>query len=70
MQTNHILYELTPRELQVMWLISRGLSNKLCAVKLGCSIRTIEAHRARIFKKLEVRNAVELVYKLERHMRE
>ncbi|MDY3332095.1 MAG: helix-turn-helix transcriptional regulator [Pelistega sp.] len=65
MQIKSILYHLTPRELQVMWLISRGLSNKLCALQLGCSTRTIEAHRARIFKKLNVRNAVELVYKLK-----
>lgn len=57
-------YALTPREMQVMWLLSRGLPNKLCAEKLGCSIRTVEVHRARIFHKLNVRNVIQMVLKL------
>lgn len=67
MMLKKVLCELTPREMQVMWLISRGLPNKICAMKLGCSIRTVEAHRASIFKKLHVRNAVELVSMLARY---
>ena len=55
---------LTIREYEVMQLIAQGLPNKLCANELGISQRTVEAHRARIFKKLAVRNATELAYKL------
>ncbi|WP_159991796.1 LuxR C-terminal-related transcriptional regulator [Pelistega ratti] len=62
---SHFLDVLTPREKEVMWLVSQGTQNKAIALLLGCSIRTVEAHRARIFKKLNVRNAVELALKLK-----
>lgn len=52
---------LTPREHDVMLCIARGMPNKIIGVTLGISQRTVEAHRARIFKKLQIRNAVELV---------
>lgn len=55
---------LTPRETQVLKLLSTGISNKGCALQLGCSTRTVEAHRANIFKKLNVKNAVEMVMKI------
>lgn len=51
---------LTPREREVAALITHGTPNKVIAAELGISQRTIEAHRARIFTKLRVRNAVEL----------
>ena len=51
---------LTPRERDVMDYVARGKPNKIIAAELGVSQRTIEAHRARIFQKLRVRNAVEL----------
>ena len=52
---------LTPRERDVMRHVAAGKPNKIIAAELGVSQRTIEAHRARIFQKMEVRNAVELV---------
>jgi DNA-binding CsgD family transcriptional regulator len=52
---------LTPREHQVMECIAQGWANKVIAFELGISQRTAEAHRARVFSKLGVRNAVELV---------
>jgi len=52
---------LTPREHEVMPHIAQGTPNKLIAHEFGISQRTIEAHRARIFRKLNVRNAVELL---------
>lgn len=52
---------LTPREREVMELLMEGLANKLIADQLEISIRTVEVHRARVFAKLGVRNAVELV---------
>jgi DNA-binding CsgD family transcriptional regulator len=53
---------LTPRERDVMAYVVRGQSNKVIAAELAVSRRTIEAHRARIFQKLDVRNAVELAH--------
>ncbi len=60
---------LTPRERDVMDYIALGKPNKIIAAELGVSQRTIEAHRARIFQKMRVRNAVELAHRLlsQRH---
>lgn len=51
---------LTPRERDVIGYVALGKSNKLIAIELGLSMRTVETHRARIFRKLGVRNAAEL----------
>ncbi|NOL50388.1 LuxR C-terminal-related transcriptional regulator [Pelistega europaea] len=64
--SSHYLISLTPREIQVMWLLVRGMPNKICAEKLGCSTRTIEIHRARVFQKLGVRNVLEMTIKLHK----
>ncbi|MAK54828.1 MAG: hypothetical protein CML17_03110, partial [Pusillimonas sp.] len=51
---------LSPREREVMLGIVEGMSNKYIAAEMSLSQRTVEAHRARIFDKTDVRNAVEL----------
>jgi DNA-binding NarL/FixJ family response regulator len=51
---------LTARERDVIHPVAEGKSNKLIAIELGISMRTVEAHRARIFYKMGVRNAVQL----------
>ncbi len=51
---------LTARERDVIHPVAEGKSNKLIASELGISMRTVEAHRARIFHKMGVRNAVQL----------
>ena len=53
--------ELTERERDVMALVVAGLPNKLIADRLDISIRTVEVHRSRVFEKMEVKSAVELV---------
>ncbi|MEI8168967.1 MAG: response regulator [Rhodoferax sp.] len=53
--------ELTERERDVMALVVEGLPNKLIADRLDISIRTVEVHRSRVFEKMEVKSAVELV---------
>lgn len=52
---------LTERERTVMFYVIRGLSSKMIGKILSVSQRTVEAHRAQIFRKMRVRNAVQLV---------
>ena len=52
---------LTERERDVMRLVVGGLPNKLVADQLEISVRTVEVHRARVFDKMGVKSAVELV---------
>jgi DNA-binding NarL/FixJ family response regulator len=47
---------LTNREREVLAAIARGLLNKEVASELGISIRTVEAHRESIMRKLGVRS--------------
>jgi two-component system, LuxR family, response regulator DctR len=51
---------LSAREQEVMHLIQAGKLNKVIADDLGIALRTVEAHRAKIFEKMGVRSAVEL----------
>ena len=53
--------QLTDKESEVMRLMVEGKTNREIAEICGNSTRTVELHRARIFDKLEVSNAVELV---------
>lgn len=52
---------LTPRESEVMALVVNGLANKVIAMDLGVSQRTVELHRARVMQKMGVRSLAELV---------
>ena len=52
---------LTEREHEVMQRVAEGLSNKQVADGLSISVRTVEVHRARVFEKMAVKSAVELV---------
>ena len=56
---------LTAREREVMELILKGKYNKVIADELDISMRTVEAHRSRIFEKMGVRSAVELAQTLK-----
>jgi two-component system response regulator DctR len=55
---------LTPKQAQVCELVALGWSNKEIAAKLGIEPRTVEGHRASVYDKMGVRNAVELVRKM------
>ncbi len=57
---------LTPRERQVFELVIRGKHNKQIANALGCTERTIKAHRHRVMEKMRVRSLPELVSLAER----
>jgi two-component system response regulator FixJ len=55
------LDHLTLREQEVLSLIVRGLSNKEIAKILDISNRTVEAHRASIMEKMQVKSFAELM---------
>ncbi|MFN6037163.1 MAG: response regulator [Bacteroidota bacterium] len=52
---------LSQRELEVLYLIAQGFSNKEIAVKLFISNRTVDAHRYNIMQKMNVKNTAELI---------
>lgn len=54
------LSSLTPKETAVMVQVLNGFANKDIATRMGNSSRTIEIHRASIFEKMDVKNAIEL----------
>jgi FixJ family two-component response regulator len=52
---------LTPRERQVMEMVVDGVANKVIAIDLGVSERTVEIHRARVMKKMGAESLPHLV---------
>ena len=60
---------LTEREREVLSLISEGLLNKQIADRLGIGVRTIETHRERIMRKLDIHTVAGLTkYAIARGM--
>jgi FixJ family two-component response regulator len=57
---------LTPREREVFELVIRGDTNKQVARALGCTERTIKAHRHRVMEKTRAQTLAELVSLAER----
>ncbi|MEY2595221.1 MAG: hypothetical protein RI965_493 [Bacteroidota bacterium] len=55
------LSKLTEREIEIIRLIKNGSTNKEIAETLFLSPRTVETHRARILKKLGLKNSLSLV---------
>jgi FixJ family two-component response regulator len=62
----NLLDRLTPREFEVMELVSRGLLNKQVAAELGIAETTVKCHRAHVMKKLEITSVPELMRVLEK----
>ncbi|MDM8536458.1 response regulator transcription factor [Desulfobacterales bacterium HSG17] len=51
---------LTPREQEIMVLVSSGMSSQKIAEKLFISPKTVENHRSKIMRKLDVSSIIEL----------
>jgi DNA-binding CsgD family transcriptional regulator len=56
--------KLSRRELEVIHLLLQGKSNKLIALALGISDRTVEFHLKNVYAKFQVSSRMELVLKL------
>jgi len=54
------LQRLTPREREVLALVTTGNSNREIAARLGISPRTVESHRESLMKKLALRTVADL----------
>ena len=52
---------LTPREREVLDLVTSGKPNKVMAADLGVSQRTVEIHRARVMEKMHASSLAQLV---------
>jgi len=61
LQVRRKLETLTPRETEVMRKVVDGCANKVIALDLGVSQRTVELHRARVMHKMGVRSLADLV---------
>jgi FixJ family two-component response regulator len=57
----HRLESLTPRERQVMDMVVDGAANKVIAIDLNLSERTVEIHRAKVMEKMGARSVAHLV---------
>jgi DNA-binding CsgD family transcriptional regulator len=52
---------LTPREREVVKMIAQGNSAREIAGLLGLSVKTVEAHRFNLMRKLDIHNKAQLV---------
>ena len=57
----------TARERGIIQLVAEGQSSRRTAATLGISVKTVEAHRASIMKKLHLRSVTDLVRYAVRH---
>jgi DNA-binding NarL/FixJ family response regulator len=55
------IWDLSPRELQIVQLISEGLSSREVAARLHISPKTVENHRYNIYRKCDVDNVSGLI---------
>ena len=63
LETDKELVELSPREIEVLEQLSKGLKNQLIADNLFLSVSTVKKHIENIFDKLHVHNRIEAIQK-------
>ena len=52
---------LTPRQREILKLVSQGYTNRDIARRLSISVRTVEVHRFNLMRRLRVRNVAQLL---------
>jgi len=60
-RSRELFESLTPREREVLELVTSGKPNKVMAADLGVSQRTIEIHRAHVMEKMHANSLAQLV---------
>ena len=60
-EVSDVYQPLTPREREILQLMSEGLPNKTIATRLSISERTVTTHVANIYTKLQVNNRVSAI---------
>jgi DNA-binding NarL/FixJ family response regulator len=60
-------YQLTPHEIRILQLLSKGASYKTAAVELGVTAKTVSFHLQKIYEKLQVHSKSEAVSKALRN---
>ncbi|MCB4791925.1 MAG: response regulator [Elusimicrobia bacterium] len=53
---------LSPRELEVFHLVTKGMLSKQIAYKRGTSLQTIKVHRGRVMQKMQATTVTELIH--------
>lgn len=64
-QARALLDRLTPREFEVMQMLSTGMLNKQVGGELGMSEKTVKCHRGKVMEKLGIRSVAELIRVME-----
>jgi FixJ family two-component response regulator len=65
-EARRLLDLLTPREFEVMQLITTGMLNKQVGGELGVAEKTVKVHRGRLMQKLGIASVAELVHIVQR----
>lgn len=58
--------EFTPRQMEVLELLLKGMPNKVICRELDLSVNTVKSHLGEIFSKLQVSNRVQAVIEANR----
>lgn len=66
-EAEYNLEQLTPREMEVLILLARGFTNREISERIFLSVKTVEAHRSKVYSKLNLKNRAELVEFALRH---
>ena len=61
-----LMESLTPRELEILRFVKKGMLNKQIASELNIAEHTVKLHRGRITEKLGVKSVPEMIYIAER----
>lgn len=51
----------TKRQIELIYMIAKGLNENQIGVRLGMTKRTVSTYKNRLFKKLEVKNMMQIV---------